>query len=1414
MSSVPAPPFVVTALYPYQSDHPDDLSFETGEKIEVQSVEDDDWFSGNSVDDPTRKGMFPRNFVEVSQEPSSAASVTEQAAPSTVPAPVSAAIASTGSSSVPASASVTQSSKNVAGDDDGDDGWSEEEDNDQEESKSIHIGPPPTAVAAASSGKPAAAPASSSAPVASSPSSAPIESVTNKLSNIDIKDSSDDRAPSSAPVSHSHNPDAAEEDTSNIDHKPTAATRNAFKDRIAAFNVQSEAAPIVPGQQKFSSFVKKPYVPPPSSYVPSIPKSQPSVSRTNTFEAVSPSNTGSPVISNSSSAFERQASPPPAAVDHSHDQQDEEEAVPKMSLKERIKLLQQQQQEEQERVEAAALRKKQKAKAKKASAAEAVHDDGTAVEEGDHVAPAAPAPLERTLSSSSRKELHRVATGGSIASVASSIAAEEQPLSPASTGPRRSGSFSDRKQSIDRPRNLDDSLVLEGDETQPAARPAIPTRAPLSHDDEVAEQEEPEEEPEERGEEAEEEEEDDDEDYEDDEEDEEEAKRIALRERMAKISGGMGMNLGMLMTGGFPQPSAAKSKPKTKKASKPQPEEEQVQTHQAPVPMFPFADPKALAALQKRTTEPAEEEEEQDEEPEQTERVPEEDTVQETDEINQEESAVPAVPEPEQRRSHLPPPPLPPLSVPEPTGHAPPVPQTIPSPETPSRPAAHPVSSPPIASAPPIPSVARSPSTSGAPPPPPPQIPDRSIPTEQDPVYKPPRRSSTEPVKSQVDEVIEGTYPGPGLPPAAGAPPQTLVAPASQENLKRGFPTPDSSEARGATRVWGGAPAAGGTPPTRQPLTAADELGDDERTESEEGFRGLSKRHSYIGGSGAIPPVPISPSSTGRSPIGAVPRKSRTVDDFSDTVPHSRPPPPPLPVAGLPPQVPEQDNFSDETTGYEADEDTDIYNSKDEASGSPRAGFHGRQLSTGSSSGVDSSHHQHQHHRNQPVLPGRPHTTTGPPPPIPGGIAPTSPPVPPPGVRAPPPPPPVAAPPPLGLPPRPPVDFSEETSSDLQGSDESDTTEQYEQDHSSGFEDDSVTPVEPVRSAPRGPPPPAPIVTPMAPVHNVPPPIPPVAPPVAPPGAPPVAPPAAGSTGARGSSSVSPSTTQGHFSRRSIDQRTGTASQGRTSLDSGNSFVAHDIDPDVSSQWWTVPNGVPSAISRNLGNLIYEIDDSQSTKRGGRVVVSRDVYVLYHDYSQSVITARYDQQDPVGSVVFEQTHTAPPSWRQDQLEDAYKVYGRKVLEEAQKLSSSGSSSSANLVADIVAAQPRALPAIGRRAYGALVYDNLANASVKQFDEIRPGDIVAFRNAHFQGHKGSLHTKYSVDVGKDDSISSGVIYEWDGTKKKIRVYIQPESSSSSKTSSGKLKQESYRLSDLKSGEVRVYRVVGRNYVDWE
>lgn len=123
-------------------------------------------------------------------------------------------------------------------------------------------------------------------------------------------------------------------------------------------------------------------------------------------------------------------------------------------------------------------------------------------------------------------------------------------------------------------------------------------------------------------------------------------------------------------------------------------------------------------------------------------------------------------------------------------------------------------------------------------------------------------------------------------------------------------------------------------------------------------------------------------------------------------------------------------------------------------------------------------------------------------------------------------------------------------------------------------------------------------------------------------------------------------------SRRSADAP-------RASIESG--FIASDVDLAHGSMWWTQENNPPPSL-QNRSDILYEFESATSQKRGGRASVSRDVYVLYQDYSQTTINATYDVSEP-SHVSLEQTHERPPMPpRKDQLENASESFGMEIAQ--------------------------------------------------------------------------------------------------------------------------------------------------------
>ncbi|KZZ92569.1 SH3 domain-containing protein [Moelleriella libera RCEF 2490] len=252
-------------------------------------------------------------------------------------------------------------------------------------------------------------------------------------------------------------------------------------------------------------------------------------------------------------------------------------------------------------------------------------------------------------------------------------------------------------------------------------------------------------------------------------------------------------------------------------------------------------------------------------------------------------------------------------------------------------------------------------------------------------------------------------------------------------------------------------------------------------------------------------------------------------------------------------------------------------------------------------------------------------------------------------------------------------------------------------------------------------------------------------------------------------------------------------------------FIANDVDLSAQSVWWKQANQVPP-VFEGRKDVHIESEETTTTNQGAKTVITRDIFVLFQDYSQTIVTVRFDPYNATDAEM-EQRHEPPPrTLRQDQMEEYYDQFGRQISNAANSRKDTvvGDGTPQGFVMELLRPLSGALPPVGTRSYGALVYANMANASTQQQDVIRAGDIISFRNAKFQGKHGPMHAKYSAEVGRPDHVA--VVAEWDGTKKKVRAWEQGRENK-------KIKMESYKLDDLRSGEVKIWRVVPRTWVGW-
>jgi len=278
--------------------------------------------------------------------------------------------------------------------------------------------------------------------------------------------------------------------------------------------------------------------------------------------------------------------------------------------------------------------------------------------------------------------------------------------------------------------------------------------------------------------------------------------------------------------------------------------------------------------------------------------------------------------------------------------------------------------------------------------------------------------------------------------------------------------------------------------------------------------------------------------------------------------------------------------------------------------------------------------------------------------------------------------------------------------------------------------------------------------------------------------------------------------------RRSQTERPSTEIKPRSSMDrtrrDGSYLAMKEENIQDGREWWLEP-GSPPTVFKSRADLCFEVEDSTSTRRGGHTSVTRQVYILFGDYSQTIVTAQYDRDDP-SHAALSQRHLPPPSPpSKDELETRHNQIGDQIvaLAQAKVGLTVGDGSFFAFIQDVLGKVENCLPSAGVRSHGALIYSNLGNSSSIQYDEIRSGDIVAFRNAVFQSH-GGLRGKMLIEAGKPDL--AGIVQEWNGSKRKLKILEQrPEVR--------RVAHNSYKLGELKSGEVHIFRPMPRSWVDW-
>lgn len=166
---------------------------------------------------------------------------------------------------------------------------------------------------------------------------------------------------------------------------------------------------------------------------------------------------------------------------------------------------------------------------------------------------------------------------------------------------------------------------------------------------------------------------------------------------------------------------------------------------------------------------------------------------------------------------------------------------------------------------------------------------------------------------------------------------------------------------------------------------------------------------------------------------------------------------------------------------------------------------------------------------------------------------------------------------------------------------------------------------------------------------------------------------------------------------------------------------------------------------------------------------------------------------------------APPSAEQHLTPDDLMAHWGRVgiqihevaaaLHEKSKKGVVGDGSYLGFVTTVLGQVPNAAqPAPPFESFGYLVYSQAAAAVQRRVSDIMPGDVLVAHDAKFKGHKGLQSYHQHVGVGQP---LLAVIVDFETKKSKVKVF-----QANQHVGQQSVEAASYRLEDLKSGEVKV------------
>lgn len=252
-----------------------------------------------------------------------------------------------------------------------------------------------------------------------------------------------------------------------------------------------------------------------------------------------------------------------------------------------------------------------------------------------------------------------------------------------------------------------------------------------------------------------------------------------------------------------------------------------------------------------------------------------------------------------------------------------------------------------------------------------------------------------------------------------------------------------------------------------------------------------------------------------------------------------------------------------------------------------------------------------------------------------------------------------------------------------------------------------------------------------------------------------------------------------------------------TFTDSESALMGLNVIFNPMDQWY-IERSAPKEILATKLKFRTEIDETVIPKRGSEPWLCRSFYFVFETFAVLALSVVFDPENPEGTALLvDQQLVSPPSAISDK--SLAGPFNMNIIQQCKVMAGHNPIPEDFVNQLLTKLGPDVVQPIDNRTYGSVIFNYKAGSELVQTDlaAIQEGDIVVIRKGKFETHKGI------VSVG-DASLFVAVVTSYDFQKGKLRVIEEHK---------GTLVQASYRLSKMKAGKLKVFRVLSKDILGW-